>query len=396
MGATVLKDCFQMEDLIKIGDFRKELPKPVQTDAIFPVYMVLLGTWWFTRGIEASAAKRRDVRLATAVNEVSWNLPASKRDPKALGEERTHGCLCEEMCARALCPYHRMEEWLEVLKDKFGEPIDAEADNLPLFPTHEGKHLSKEATVRAVREVMGWLGEALTKKDGKGTDFQRFGEHVMRVAGAQFFARRGIELFMIQLYARWGSSAILRYVNDAPLKTQSKVAGKLAAAMGESPSIGEVQRKLRAVTKKGTAEDLESACKKLIEKSTDIVRPGELQALVKRVEVLEEDVDKDHKYVINTETMCVHKVYVWSNDLKPSKWKTVCNWYFSLGKENYEWLKSAEDAKTCDRCWRRTECDKGNLKRGDHSKKPEVADETSSKSSEPEDDWDDHFYHYIK
>ena len=102
MGATVLKDCFQMEDLIKIGDFRKEMPKPVETDAIFPVYMVLLGTWWFTRGIEASAAKRRDVRLATAVNEVSWNLPASKRDPKALGEERTHGCFVRS-CAPVPC-----------------------------------------------------------------------------------------------------------------------------------------------------------------------------------------------------------------------------------------------------------------------------------------------------
>ena len=143
-----------MEDLIRIGEFRKEMPEPVATDAVFPVFLVLQGTWWFTRGIEVSAAKRRDVRLATDKKEVSWNLPASKRDPKALGEERTHGCLCEELCARALCPYHRMEEWLVVLKEKFGEQEDAEADDLPLFPTYEGKHLSRLGRLDACTRVV--------------------------------------------------------------------------------------------------------------------------------------------------------------------------------------------------------------------------------------------------
>ena len=84
----------------------------------------------------------------------------------------------------------------------------------------------KDATVKAIRQVMSWVGETLTRKDGRGRDYQRFGEHVMRVAGAQFFARRGIELFMIQLYARWGSSAILKYVQDAPSRPKQRWLGK--------------------------------------------------------------------------------------------------------------------------------------------------------------------------
>ena len=72
-----------------------------------------------------------------------------------------------------------------------------EVDDVPLFPDRAGAHMSKGATIRAVRQVMVWLGEPLTRKDGTGKEANRFGEHVMRVAGAQFFARRGIELFMI-------------------------------------------------------------------------------------------------------------------------------------------------------------------------------------------------------
>ena len=208
----------------------------------------------------------------------------------------------------------------------------------------------------------------------------------MRVAGAQFFARRGIELFMIQLYARWGSSAVLRYVKDAPLKTQAKVAGKLAASMRHMQSIEDVRKKLRPDSKGSTTGDLESSCRNMLEKSTKVVRSGELQALVKRVEVIESKVDKDHVYVINTETLCAHKVRLWSSELKPSEWRTVCNWDFGQGKEQYEWLKSVEGVKTCDRCWRRTECDKGNLRKGCKNDQVEE-EETGSVSSEPEDEW---------
>ena len=57
-------------------------------DIMYPEYMVLCGSWWFTRGIEASAAKRRDVRIDEVRLEASRDLPVSKKDPKAPGEER--------------------------------------------------------------------------------------------------------------------------------------------------------------------------------------------------------------------------------------------------------------------------------------------------------------------
>lgn len=151
-------------------------------------------------------------------------------------------------------------------------------------------------------------------------------------------------------------------------------------------SIEDVQEELRPSAKGKPKGDLEIACRKMLEKSANVVRPGELQALVKRVEVIESKIESDREYVINTDTLCAHKVHLWSSELKPSEWRTVCNWDFGHGKESYEWLKSVEGAKTCDRCWRRIECDKGNLRRNSKKNKAEVED-SGSVSSEPEDEW---------
>ena len=54
-----------------------------------------------------------------------------------------------------------------------------------------------------------------------GACVEKFGEHAMRVSGAQFFAKKGYELFVIQLLGRWGSMAVSRYVQTAPLASSS-------------------------------------------------------------------------------------------------------------------------------------------------------------------------------
>ena len=97
MGASGLKDSYKMEDLHKLEDMGQDMPEDELEDAVCPVNLVKLGSWLFTRGIEASAAKRRDIRIDMKKWEAAWNLPASKRDPRALGEERAHGCLCAEL-----------------------------------------------------------------------------------------------------------------------------------------------------------------------------------------------------------------------------------------------------------------------------------------------------------
>ena len=48
--------------------------------------------------------------------------------------------------------------------------------------------------------------------------------------------RMGIDVYMIQLMGRWGSSAILRYIQDAPLQRQTWVASTAIAALGAQPT----------------------------------------------------------------------------------------------------------------------------------------------------------------
>ena len=57
-----------------------------------------------------------------------------------------------------------------------------------------------------------------------GANIERFGEHVFRVSGAQFLSRRNVQVYLIQLLGRWGSDAVFRYIQEAPLSLTSCLA----------------------------------------------------------------------------------------------------------------------------------------------------------------------------
>ena len=50
----------------------------------------------------------------------------------------------------------------------------------------------------------------------------RWSQHVFRVAGAQLFARSSLDVAYIQLLGRWGSSSVLRYVQEAAVLLPEK------------------------------------------------------------------------------------------------------------------------------------------------------------------------------
>ena len=99
VGPSKLKDALPLEMLTDITkppevDKVKALP---QNACAWPAAMFILGSWWLTRGIEASAAKVKHIAFGSGSEwTVSWTLPASKTDVKALGATRTHRCICAE------------------------------------------------------------------------------------------------------------------------------------------------------------------------------------------------------------------------------------------------------------------------------------------------------------
>ena len=64
------------------------------------------------------------------------------------------------------------------------------------------------ATFHKVALHLGWTEEEARALAG----------HALRPTGAQHMARHGIELFRIQLFCRWESSTVLKYLRDIPLE----------------------------------------------------------------------------------------------------------------------------------------------------------------------------------
>ena len=107
-------------------------------------------------------------------------------------------------------------------------PRSEEFGNLPLLPTRSGGKIGHAATINAIRKVASWAGVPTQRR----VDIQileRFGEHTLRVTGAQFFAAvLEWQLFVIQLYGRWGSMAVARYVQEAPLASATRRSAQLS------------------------------------------------------------------------------------------------------------------------------------------------------------------------
>ena len=165
--------------------------------------MLVLGTWRLTRGMENFAALALSLIVTVTDKQVSWSLPVSKRDPIAHGEVRTHGCCCDRGAQFAyVCPYHFAKAYLKLLELTFGVDFQKPQRALPLFPTRSGHALSKDQLVQTIRRRLASAGIETTSLDGACNLRERFSEHVLRVTGAQFLARAGIDICLMQPFAR--------------------------------------------------------------------------------------------------------------------------------------------------------------------------------------------------
>ena len=231
IGPSGFKDCSRFERLagiraLRVPPSREDISNMHDDECLWPAAMVVMGTWWMARGIEISFALACHVRLDHPRRHVGWLLDASKRDPQALGEERVHRCSCDEdEPLTDICPHHVTTAYFELLRDHFGDTLSSADTRVPPLPDRNGAALSKAAVIEAIRSVALQAGEPLIRADGLGKERHRFHEHVLRVTGAQFLARAGLELLLVQLFARWGSAAVLRFVQQAPLDNQQGVAG---------------------------------------------------------------------------------------------------------------------------------------------------------------------------
>ena len=311
VGPTNVKDGFMLERIsaptLDPDDIATRFCESLsETEAVWPEALVILGSWWMTRGIEASAARLSHIRLGMKNLTVSWCLPASKTDTKALGAERTHRCTCSEHCdedpfGEGLdCPYHVASANCDMLRQLFPNTKD---ELIPFFPDRLGRALSKVETVAAIRSVLT-KHDITTTREVAGTTIERYGEHALRVAGAQFFARAGHELYVIQLNGRWGSMAISRYIQDSPLTNMEQ---------GRKPkvSVEDIINLIKLHSGKDThKDDIEDTHEKLVVVQAQLSKMGvAIDTLTAKAEATKED-SKKPQYVKNLTSNKVHLVLV--------------------------------------------------------------------------------------
>lgn len=127
---------------------------------------------------------------------VSIDLSATKTDPAGRGRARAHRCICCASAAIASCPACAAR--LQVITRT---AQGARADDL-LFADGKGGVVTKAAASDTLR--------ALLAASGPG----RISGHSMWRTGTQLLTAAGVEPWLVQWFGRWGSAAMLAYIED--------------------------------------------------------------------------------------------------------------------------------------------------------------------------------------
>ena len=191
--------------------------------------------WWGLRELEAGAARFSQMSMlpGPGCGRASFSLPVSKADPTGKGAIRIHGCCCKS--GALLCPVRAARQLVAYALQRL--PKDAGRDSGPLFCTGGGGWPTKHGTVAMLRGHAVALGAS-------SDEAALVSGHSCRVTGAQMFAAAGVELHVIQLWFRWGSKAVERYIRDAPLSSSFALAGRISLAMAGDRYAQAARRRL--------------------------------------------------------------------------------------------------------------------------------------------------------
>ena len=194
---------------------------------LHPRRTLVLGCWWLTREIELSNTLIEDIEWAP--DKATWNLSASKSDPRALGAARSHQCACgsapnaPDLVPRTMCPVCCMRDQIS-----FATRLAKGNTQAPLFPDTAKGCPSKTSMVETIKAAAAKMGCDLFTASGAAA----WGGHALRRGGAQYLAASGIDVWRIQALARHSSSAILTYLDGIHAKHLGNIAAE--AELGRS------------------------------------------------------------------------------------------------------------------------------------------------------------------
>ena len=186
---------------------------------------VIVGCLWMLRGSELAGLLVDQAQTGPGARIATLSLGAHKTNVEGALCERALRCTCGRGAVTqqdtsipghagdALCPAHAL--WRAIQRRRGAQQPGITEDKAALFGTGAGRARSGE-------EMRRFLKTTLRCK--------KVTEHSLRRMGAQFYARHGVGLALVQHIGRWGSSAVERYVGEA-LATRAAWA-PVAAARG--------------------------------------------------------------------------------------------------------------------------------------------------------------------
>ena len=325
-GALVLSEVAKLKQ--RFDDLPVDLP-------FAPVPAVLLGSLWILREIELAWATWQDVAIDESGMVVSWFLPVSKVDPTAKANTRSWGCLCNSL-QQSGCPYHIMLAHRKALLEHFEFQPDQVPSGFPLFPDATGKVVQKRCMVAAIERIVTALELPTKGQNGR----RLYGGHTLRVSGARFWVGLGLEVYKVQVFARWGSDVILRYVADVPLVGITDQVLKLADRK-EDKAQSSSEFKALAAHVQGALDELQ------------VLREAQerhVQDVSSRLSVLQSHEPPMFLRNMDSRTGAMHKVLFAGLGAHWSAWRSFCGWRF--GRANYEFQGSFSEADSlCEKCF---------------------------------------------
>jgi hypothetical protein len=290
---------------------------------VYPKEALLLGSFWILREIELAWATLSDITLNDTDSIAVWSLPVSKTDARAKACTRSWGCLCSSL-SPGLCPFHVMKEYIFNIKDYFEKININVQDDMPLFPDLHGRVSRKQGLVQAIEGVLQCTGEPLVDSSGR----RRFGGHSMRVSGSRFWASKGLEIFKIQIFARWGSSIVLRYVAHVPI-------ANLTGDVAGEPT--------------GSCDPPRQSVVALLEKH---ISDAQQQITSLRAEIDRIGQSLNPSFVQNSQSKAWHKVLVAGLPHHPRSLRTYCGWPFGLSSHLLSSCGPRAGVTVCRKCMR--------------------------------------------
>ena len=276
----------------------------------------VVGCFWILREIELAHLLHHDTILDRPRQVATLRLSVSKTDPLALGCFRSWGCVCSSRCEEP-CGYHAVAAAIDWNVVHFSDRDGVVAADLPLFPTADGKIVTKEGMVKALEYYVVATGGVVRSTHGE----RLLGGHSFRITGSRRLASLGVELMVIMCLARWGTNIIMRYVQDAPLTALTDTYKMLSKKVGYSD---ELQR--LATCADSLRDSLKAQQVHLDAIVSDVRSQSELIAALQRT--------SSPDFVRNLASDVVHRILIGDASMAPAHWRTICGWKFGHSAHN--------------------------------------------------------------